>query len=92
MIIGTILCLIGVALGLFLAIGSVISIANMRVFWAPYLLIASFLVPFFFIVGGMTPWILLAFGHETYTVYFMTFPWIFGALFVFSMLLTFFFG
>lgn len=54
--VNTVVSLIGVGLGAFLAVGSVISIANMQVSWAGLLLIMACGVPITFVISGIGAW------------------------------------
>ena len=79
----------GVFLGIFLASGSAISIANMRVSWAWVLLLAAFAVPVMFGISGIGAWLAYGFGVLTWINYLIALPWVYLALFIAAMLLTF---
>lgn len=85
----TLISIIGVFLGIFLASGSVISIANMQVSWAWLLLVAAFAVPVMFGISGIGAWLAYAFGGLSWVNYFIALPWVYLALFIAAMLLTF---
>jgi hypothetical protein len=85
LIINTIVCVLGVAGGLFLALASVISIANMTVPWTGALIVAAFLVPVTFLVSGVGSWIAHGRGADPLAMGLMAFPWVYGLLFVLAM-------
>jgi hypothetical protein len=85
----TFISIVGVVLGIFLASGSVISIANMRVSWAGALLLAAFAVPVMFGIAGIGAWLAYGFGALPWINYLIALPWVYLALFIAAMLLTF---
>ena len=85
----TLISIIGVFLGIFLASGSVISIANMQVSWAWLLLLAAFAVPVMFGISGIGAWLAYGFGALPWINYLIALPWVYLALFIAAMLLTF---
>lgn len=87
--INTLVSVIGVLLGAFLAMGSVISIANMQVAWAGALLIAAFGVPLAFAMSGVGAWWAYAAGATQLITYLIAFPWVYLAVFIAAMLLSF---
>ncbi|MEN9472925.1 MAG: hypothetical protein RLZZ495_1014 [Pseudomonadota bacterium] len=85
----TIIHLLGIAGGVFVAIGSVISIANMRVAWVAWLLVMALGVPVMFglsIIGVWWIYFSEAAGYFTYAV---AFPWVFLIAFVGAMVASF---
>lgn len=80
---------VGVLLGIFLASGSMISIANMRVPWAGALLVAAGLVPIMFAVSGVGAWLVYVFGYPNGIRYLVGLPWAYLVLFVVAMLISF---
>ena len=87
--INTLVSVIGVLLGAFLAMGSVMSIANMQVAWAGALLIAAFGVPLAFAISGIGAWWAYATGTTHLITYLIAFPWVYLAAFIAAMLLSF---
>jgi hypothetical protein len=87
--INTVISLLGIPLGLFIASGSTISIANMQVPWAAGLLIAAFGIPVAFGLSGIGAWLAYLFGANPFIPYLVAMPWIYLALFVVAMLITF---
>ncbi|KAB8142971.1 hypothetical protein F8S13_12075 [Chloroflexia bacterium SDU3-3] len=85
----TILCILGVLGSFFLTTGSVISIANMQVPWAPALLVAALGVPVVFVGAGILAWVANSLWGQALTIGVIAFPWIYLALFVLAMLVTF---
>ena len=85
----TLISIVGVILGIFLASGSVISIANMQVSWAWLLLVAAFAVPVMFGISGIGAWLAYGFGALPWINYLIALPWVYLALFIAAMLLTF---
>ena len=51
--INTVVSVLGVLVGAFLAMGSVISIANMQISWSGALLVSAMLVPVAFAIPGL---------------------------------------
>ena len=89
--VNTVIALIGVVLGGMLAVGSVISIANMKVAWAGALLVAAFFVPVMFFISGAGVWIAHWLGASHYITALMALPWGYLALFIAAMLISFWF-
>jgi hypothetical protein len=87
--INTVVSLIGVGLGSFLAIGSVISIANMQVSWAGVLLIMAVGVPIAFAISGIGAWWAYSVSAVQFVTYLMVFPWVYLGVFVGAMLVSF---
>lgn len=85
----TIVCLVGAPLGIFIASGSTISIANMQVPWAAALLVMAFGVPVAFAVSGIGAWLVHLFGALHLVSYFIALPWVYLAAFIMAMLATF---
>ena len=85
----TLISIVGVILGIFLASGSVISIANMQVSLAWLLLVAAFAVPVMFGISGIGAWLAYGFGALPWINYLIALPWVYLALFIAAMLLTF---
>jgi len=89
LIINSIVCVIGAIVGAMLAIASMISIANMEVPWAGALLVAAILVPVIFVVSGIGAWVANAYGSSAIAIGLIVLPWIYGAIFVMTMLMSF---
>jgi len=89
LIINSIVCLLGTAAGLMLAMGSIISIANMKVPWANLLIVAALGVPVAFAVSGIGAWIAHGRGAGSFVTGLIAFPWIYVAVFVVLMLVSF---
>lgn len=90
LIINTLISIAGVVGGMFLATGSVISIANMStISWAGYLLMMAFGVPVMFGISGVGGWIAHWMGWGNAIIGLVALPWVFLALFIVAMLLTF---
>jgi hypothetical protein len=89
LIINSVVCVIGVLVGTLFAGASIISIANMKVSWAGWLLVAAFIVPAAFVVSGIGAWLAYQFGSSHVAIGFIAFPWIYGVLFVLLMLVSF---
>ncbi len=89
LILNTIFCIIGTLGGVFLASGSIISIANMQVSWAVVLLWMAILVPVMFVVSGIGGWVLFALRATQWLGWMIGLPWGFAVLFVLAMLATF---
>jgi hypothetical protein len=87
--INTVISLLGIPLGLFIASGSTISIANMQVPWAAGLLIAAFGIPVAFGLSGIGAWLAYLLGGNHLIPYLVAMPWIYLAGFVVAMLITF---
>jgi hypothetical protein len=89
LIINSIVCVVGTAVGVFFAGGSIISIANMRVPWVGALLVAAVLVPVAFVVSGIGAWVAYAWAASQIAIGLIALPWLYGALFVALMLVSF---
>lgn len=87
--INTTIAVLGVGAGLFLAMGSVMSIANMQVSWAAYLLLAAFAVPIMFGVSGIGAWVAHWMGWQRLIPWLVGLPWVYVGLFIAAMLWTF---
>ena len=87
--INTVVSVLGILLGIFVASGSTISIANMQVSWAAGLLVAAFGVPVAFAVSGVGAWAVYLLGAPQLVGYLVAMPWVYLALFVVAMLVTF---
>ncbi len=85
----TVICILGTAAGVMVASGSVISIANMQVSWAWLLMVAAFLIPVMFVIGGVSGWIAYAFEAKSWLIACIVLPWAYLAAFVAAMLATF---
>ncbi|MCY7285621.1 MAG: hypothetical protein LH679_19760 [Cyanobacteria bacterium CAN_BIN43] len=88
-IINSIVCVLGIAMGLLFAGGSIISIANMTVPWRDWLLGAALLVPVAFVIGGIGAWQADIRDATQLTLGFVAFPWLYVAVFVLVMLVSF---
>lgn len=87
--VNTVICILGILLGIFFASSSIMSIANMPVAWAGALLVAAILVPVMFLVSGLGTWGVYAFNHPEWINYLIGLPWVYLLLFVAAMLMTF---
>lgn len=85
----TLIHVLGMAGGAFLAIGSVISIANMRVAWAGWLLIMALAVPVVFGLSIIGAWWVYLSHAAPYFSYVVAFPWVFIIAFVVAMVVSF---
>jgi len=88
-IINSIVCVLGIAVGLLLAGGSIISIANMTVPWREWLLRAALLIPVVFVIGGIGAWQADIQDATQLTLGFVAFPWLYITVFVIVMLVSF---
>jgi hypothetical protein len=88
-IINSVVCVVGVLGGLFLAGASIISIANMTVPWREWLILAALLVPGTFLVSGIGAWVASAQGASQVAVGLIALPWVYGVIFVLLMLVSF---
>jgi hypothetical protein len=88
-IINTIVCVVGVVVGLLFAGGSIVSIANMTVPWRGALLVAAVLVPVAFVVSGIGAWLAYNRGASQVVIGLVALPWIYGVIFVILMLVSF---
>lgn len=89
LIINSIVCIIGTLLGLPIAAGSIISIANMTVPWREWLLVAALLVPVMFVVSGIGVWLANSQGATQVVIGLVALPWLYVVAFVIAMLLSF---
>ena len=89
LILNSIVCVAGVVLGSVFAMGSIISIANMNVPWAGWLLVAALLVPVTFLVSGVGAWVANARGSSPIAMGLIAMPWLYVAVFVLCMLASF---
>jgi hypothetical protein len=88
-IINSIVCVIGVAIGLLFASGSIISIANMTVPWRDWLLGAALLVPVAFVIGGIGAWQADVWGDTQLAIGFVASPWLYLVVFILLMVVSF---
>lgn len=88
-IINSIVCVMGIIIGLLFAGGSIISIANMTVPWREWLLGAALLVPVAFLIGGIGAWQADIRGAHQLTISFIAFPWLYLVVFILFMLVSF---
>jgi hypothetical protein len=86
--VNTVVSLIGVGLGAFLAVGSVISIANMQISWVGFLLIMAIGVPITFVISGIGAWWAYSASATKLVTYLIAFPWIYLTAFVVVMLVS----
>lgn len=86
--VNTVVSLIGVGLGAFLAVGSVISIANMQLSWAGFLLIMAIGVPITFVISSIGGWWAYSESATQLVTYLIAFPWIYLTVFVVVMLVS----
>lgn len=89
LIINSVVCLGGTVLGLLFAGASIISIANMDVPWNGLLIIAALLIPVAFVISGIGAWWANAHGSTQVAIGLVALPWVYGALFVLLMLVSF---
>ena len=89
LVINSVLCVFGVAGGVMLAIGSIISIANMRVPWVTLLLVAAPLVPVMYLVSGIGSWLAYRWHHPHAAAALVALPWVYAAGFILAMLASF---
>ncbi len=87
--INTVVSVLGILLGVFIASGSTISIANMQVRWAVGLLLMAWGIPVIFGVSGVGAWVMYALAMHQLVLYWVALPWVYLALFVIAMLITF---
>jgi hypothetical protein len=87
--INTVVSLLGIPFGLFIASGSTISIANMQVPWAAGLMIAAFGIPVVFGLSGVGAWLAYLLGGPQFIPLMVALPWMYLVLFALAMLLTF---
>lgn len=88
-IVNSIVCVLGMVIGLLFAGASVISIANMTVPWRDWLLGAALLVPVMFVIGGIGAWQADLRDATQLTLGFVAFPWLYVVVFVLVMLVSF---
>jgi hypothetical protein len=86
--VNTVVSLIGIGLGSFLAVGSVISIANMQKSWAGFLLIMAAGVPITFAISGIGGWWAYSANATELVTYLIAFPWVYLTVFVAVMLVS----
>ncbi len=89
LIINSIVCVVGVIVGILFAGASIISIANMTVPWTGALIVAAGLVPVAFVVSGIGAWVANAQGASQVAIGLIALPWIYGVVFLIVMLLSF---
>lgn len=87
--INTLVSVLGIPLGIFIASGSTISIANMQVSWAAGLLLMAWGVPVAFGISGVGAWLVHLFGMSQYITWLLALPWVYLLLFVVAMVVTF---
>jgi hypothetical protein len=88
-IINSIVCAVGAIVGLLFAGASIISIANMRVPWRGWLVVAALLVPIAFVVSGIGVWQADAWGAAQVAIGLVALPWLYAVVFVLLMLVSF---
>ena len=88
LIINSVVCLLGVILGAFFALMSVISIANMHGWAADALIIAALLIPVMFFISGFGLWMVNHRQFNATAVGLILLPWVYGSLFVIAMLVS----
>lgn len=88
-LINSVVCLVGAIAGAAFALGSIISIANMKVAWASWLLGAAVLVPVAFVVAGVGAWLADSQGADRLVIAMIALPWVYGLAFVAAMLVSF---
>ena len=87
--INTVVSVLGVLVGAFLAMGSVISIANMQISWSGALLVSAMLVPVAFAISGIGAWWAYSLDAYQWVHYLMALPWVYLVIFVMAMLVAF---
>ena len=85
LVIHSIFCVLGVAGGLFFAMASIVSIANMQVPWVGALVVGAFLVPAMFLLSGVGVWIAYAFGWPNILGFLRALPWVYAVVFALGM-------
>jgi hypothetical protein len=89
LIVNSIVCVVGTLLGLMLAGGSIVSIANMTVPWRNKLILAALFVPGAFVVSGVGAWLAYGWGSTQFAISLIAFPWLYPAVFILLMLMSF---
>jgi len=89
LIINSIVCAVGAVVGLLFAGGSIVSIANMTVPWAQWLLLAAIMVPVMFVVSGVGTWLAYTWGFSQLVIGLIALPWLYGVVFIILMLVSF---
>jgi hypothetical protein len=89
LIVNSIVCVVGTLLGLMLAAGSIVSIANVTIPWRDKLLVAALWVPGAFIVSGIGAWLADGWGFTQFALGLIAFPWLYAAVFILLMLMSF---
>ena len=89
LVINSIVCIVGAVIGLLFAGGSIISIANMTVPWRGSLVVAALLVPVAFVVSGVGAWLADEQISTQFAIGLVALPWIYAAVFVLLMLVSF---
>lgn len=89
LVINSIVCLLGTAIGALFAGGSIVSIANMTVPWVHWLLVTAILVPVMFVVSGIGAWLAYTWGSTQLVIGLIALPWLYGVAFVILMLVSF---
>jgi hypothetical protein len=89
LIINSVVCVVGVIVGLLFAGASIVSIANMTVPWSGMLVVAALLVPVAFVVSGVGAWVAYGQGFNQLAVSLIALPWLYGLIFVALMLVSF---
>ena len=87
--INTVVSVLGVLVGAFLAMGSVISIANMQISWSGALLVSAMLVPVAFAISGIGAWWAYSLDAYQWVHYLMALPWVYLVMFVMAMFVAF---
>jgi hypothetical protein len=85
LIINTIVCILGFFGGGLFAGASIISIANMKVPWSSFLLVAAFIIPLMFLVSGVGAWIAYSWGYSGAVGWAIALPWIYALIFIILM-------
>jgi len=88
-IINSIVSVIGAILGAFVAAGSVVSIANMKVPWVGKLTVAAVLIPAIFLVSGLGAWLANEYGAREVAIGLIALPWGYVLCFGVVMLVSF---
>lgn len=89
LVVYSLVCAVGALLGLLLAGASIVSIANMQVPWAAWLLVAAFLLPVTFVISGVGVWLAHGRAAPSVVAALVALPWLYGLLFVLAMLRSF---
>lgn len=85
-VVNSIICVLGVIVGLLFAGASIVSIANMTVPWSGMLIVAALLIPVMFLVSGIGAWLAYDRASMQVVIGLVALPWIYGLAFVLVMI------